>query len=50
MLAKTIIQAAHVSASIIDARVVMENRQLPGMDVEKAMADVREIAKKIGRP
>ncbi len=37
-----------VETSIINGRVVMENRTLLSVDVEKAMDGVRRIAKKIG--
>jgi 5-methylthioadenosine/S-adenosylhomocysteine deaminase len=36
-----------VAASIINGRVVMEDRKLRTMDVEKIMADVNQIAKEI---
>jgi 5-methylthioadenosine/S-adenosylhomocysteine deaminase len=37
--------AADVSLSIINGRIVMRDRQLISLDVEKAMAEVRAIAK-----
>jgi len=39
--------AADVTLSIINGRVVMKNRELLTLDVERVMADVRHIAKKI---
>ena len=39
--------AADVTLVIINGRVVMRNRELLTMDVERVMADVRAIAKKI---
>lgn len=36
-----------VAATIIDGRVVMENRRLLTLDVEKVMADVRQIAEEV---
>ena len=39
--------AADVTLSIINGRIVMQNRELLTLDVEKIMADVRAIARKI---
>ena len=39
--------AADVTLSVINGRVVMRNRELLTLDVERVMADVRAIAKKI---
>jgi 5-methylthioadenosine/S-adenosylhomocysteine deaminase len=39
--------AADVTLSIINGRMVMKNRELFTLDVEKIMADVRDIAKRI---
>jgi len=39
--------AADVTLNIINGRVVMRNRELLTLDVERVMADVRAIAKRI---
>ena len=41
------VSAADVTLSIINGRMVMKNRELLTLDVEKIMADVRDIAKGI---
>jgi len=41
------VSAADVNLSIINGRVVMRNRELLTLDVERVMADVRAIAKRI---
>ncbi len=41
------VRGSDVQTSVIDGQVLMENRQLLCMDLERIMEDVREIAKKI---